>query len=169
MSFWHSLEKATRFGTDLPSLRGLRLLCGCKHKRHGLRGYSKRHRKAWTAVAELYPAVVSRLIASGCCIDAVWSCFVKLDVSSCCRSKSHRIGEAQNPGPRRVAPRGEDVLEDVPLISAATAALEAKVFCAFINWGCKSIESNVLHHMFEISPYFVSQTVCAYGRDLFAA
>ena len=135
MSFWHSLEKATRFGTDLPSLRGLRLLCGCKHKRHGLRGYSKRHRKAWTAVAELYPAGVSRLIASGCCIDAVWSCFVKLDVSSCCRSKSHRIGEAQNPGPRRVAPRGEDVLEDVPLISAATAALEAKVFLRFHQLG----------------------------------
>ena len=161
-------RKTTRFGTNIPSLKGARILCSCKNKHLALRGYSKRHRKAWTSVAEPYPSGVSRLIAGACCVDAGWSKFKKLDVAACCRCSSLRIGEAKNPGPRRVAPRSTNDLEDIPLISAATAALEAKVLEKFISWVCCQVDASDVYKMFDLSPLLVCQMVCAYGRQSFA-
>ncbi len=60
----------------------------------------------------------------------------KLDIAACCKSCGRRIGEAANPGPRRRR-HAEDApgnLDDVPMVRAATRAIQDRAFQRFIDW-----------------------------------
>ena len=159
--FGTAWRKNTRIATDIPGLKGLRLGCICDKGHNPLRGYSSVHKISWTAVAEPYPGGLNRLLAAACCVAGKWAKFQRLDISACCRSLGPRVGEASNPGPRRVKRRDDRNLLDIPLVSNATAA--------FVSWCCQEIPDSVLAKLFDLSPLFLCQVVCAYGKELFAA
>lgn len=64
------------------------MLCTCKQLHHKLRGYSKIHKKAWTAVAEPYPQGLCILLSAALCSKAGWCSDKKLSISMCCRAGS---------------------------------------------------------------------------------
>eukprot|EP00438_Fugacium_kawagutii_P003588 Skav221596 [mRNA] locus=scaffold1698:358778:363001:+ [translate_table: standard] len=160
-------RKNTRFGTDLQDLAGLRLMCKCKKGHKPLRGFSKLHKKCWTAVAEPYPRALNCIIAGACCAAGGWSKFQRLDVASCCRSCTLRVGEASNPGPRRVKQRQHDDLLDIQLVSAPTAALESRLLKVFVEWCSAHVDPSKLELVFDLSPLFLAQVVCKFGLDSF--
>ena len=84
-------------------------------------------RMPWTAVAEPHPTGLCRTIAAAMCVGKGWCSPEKLSVAACARSASCRIGEASNPGPRRGGVLRGGSLFQVNLLSATTAALEARL------------------------------------------
>jgi len=159
-------RKATRIATST-RLKGLRMMCQCKKRHFALRGFSSLHRKMWTKVAEPYPAGLARLLAIGLCCQAGWCDQKKLNIAGCCRSKSLRCGEAQNPGPRRREHLDRGTLEDQPLLSAHTQALEAKQLGLFVDWCRKTIKSMPVEEIFDKVPAYAGQCLRSYGDILY--
>ena len=115
---------------------GLSLLCDCTKAHVQLRGYNPGLRISWTKAAEAYPPALAKFLAK-----AVAESLKperrrrKLDVAACARSSSRRIGEAQNPGPRRRSsqhPAGD--LNDVATVQPATRLLQTRAHQRFATW-----------------------------------
>ena len=159
-------RKATRIATST-RLRGLRMMCRCKKKHFALRGFSSIHRKMWTKVAEPYPAGLARLLAISLCCQAGWCCQKKLNVAGCSRCRTLRCGEATNPGPRRGYHADRGTLEDMPLLSAHTQALEAKQLGLFVEWCKKTIRSVPIDELFDKVPAYAGFCLRTYGDILF--
>lgn len=92
-------RKRTRFFMD-GRLAGVRKICPGGHQHQQLRGRSSRHKMAWTKVAEPYPRKLCMLLAWNTCTRYGFS---KPIPGLCVGHQHRRIGEAKNPGPRRVA------------------------------------------------------------------
>lgn len=155
-------KKATKIATNT-KLASLRLKCRCKRKHQQLRGYSSFHRCSWTHVAEPYPRGLSRLLGRALCVAAGWCSSKRLCIPGCCRTGSHRVGEASNPGPlqRQGGPRGS--LEGMPLLSTGTQALEAKQLAAFIQWCEVELQDADIGLLFDLVPTFLGQALRTYG------
>ena len=81
-------RKRTRFGTSIPSLRGLRMLCLGGHEHLILRGMSRIHRRPCTSVAEPYPKGLCKLVAGA----ASKACgLVAGEAEDCCLRKSREL------------------------------------------------------------------------------
>ena len=160
-------RKATRIGTDVPGLRGLRLPCVCKRRHLVLRGRSAKHRKNWTAVAQPYPQGLCKLIALGACVHLGWSQYKKLDIGACCRAGSQRVGEASNPGPRYSQVRSGMSLQNVQLRTPATEALEARQLEAFFSWSQQQMPSTDVQLVYKACPGFLGEALCVYGVRMF--
>ena len=164
--FGTAWRKATRIATST-RLRGLRMMCKCQGRHFALRGFSQLHKKMWTKVAEPYPRGLARLIAIALCCEVGWCEQKRLNVASCSRCRTLRAGEAQNPGPRQGHTRDRGTLEDRPLLSGHTQALEAKQLHLFIRWCKKSIRSVDVGELFDKVPSYAGQCLRCYGDILF--
>ena len=156
--------KPTRIATST-KLRGLRMWCACSQKHLQLRGYSKVHKKSWTSVAEPYPRGLSKLLATSLSVQAGWCHWKKLNVAGCSRTLSLRAGEASNPGPgvsnRRN--RARVTLENLPVLSAATIALEARELERFIAWCGHYLRTMSPGEIFDAVPVFLGHCLRSYG------
>ena len=145
---------------------GLRMMCQCRGRHHQLRGYSRTHKKSWTAVAEPYPRGLCRLLSIALCCKAGWCDQRKLNVAGCARLKNLRPGEAQNPGPRKrksqsLPPR--PTLEELPGILPATLQMESKLLREFLRWCEASIRSASPSEIFDRVPSCLGTTLRSYG------
>ena len=156
--------KPTRIATST-KLRALRMWCACSQKHLQLRGYSKVHKKSWTSVAEPYPRGLSKLLATSLSVHAGWCHWKKLNVAGCSRALSLRTGEASNPGPaapnRRNRPRV--TLENLPVLSAATIALEARELERFVAWCSHYLRTMSPGEVFDAVPLFLGHCLRCYG------
>ena len=156
-------QKNTRLATST-RLAGVRMMCKCKMLHHQLRGYSKTHKKAWTAVAEPYPRGLCVLLSAALCSKAGWCSNKKLNISMCCRAGSMRIGEAKNPGPATSRPgQYRESLEDLPGISTGTLAMEARLLREFLEWCSGFISTISVSELFDAVPSFLGVCLRCYG------
>lgn len=163
-----SWRKRTRVATSSRSLCGLRMLCTCRQPRTVLRGMHPTRKVAWTAVAEPYPAGFSKLVAAALSNDVGWSS-QKLNIAACCRSRSLRIGEAENPGPNRSkAPRNFS-LEFCPVQRPETVALGDRHWSKFLDWSKREIKCVDSLQLFLDVPIFLAHALRKYGDLQFVA
>ena len=166
--FGTAWRKNTRFATNL-AIAGLRMMCSCGERPHQrLRGYSVRHKMAWTKLAEPYPRGVSLLLAKACAVHAGLMDRDKLNIAGCSRSASMRIGEASNPGPR-LRSGTRDTLESMPLLLPATLALERRLLDEFLNWVRKDLSAAPLEVIFHKAPALLALLLRSYGDMMFQA
>ena len=163
-------RKRTRVATNVESLQGVRMLCRCSEKGRShipLRGNHPTLKKPWTSVAEPYPLGFCSLVAGGIASSIGWSC--KLDIASCSRSQTLRIGEAKNPGPgRQRLPRNLS-LENMPQQLFASVALGERCWIAFYEWAQKDLRQNDPLQLFLLVPLFLAHAIRRYGDLLFSS
>eukprot|EP00438_Fugacium_kawagutii_P026020 Skav225717 [mRNA] locus=scaffold164:107677:112050:+ [translate_table: standard] len=160
-------QKNTRVLTNT-LLAGLRMMCECCGQPHQqLRGYSIKHGKSWTAVAEPYPRGFAKMLAVSLCIKAGWCRESALNVAGCARTRSLRIGEALNPGPRRTAGLARPSLTALPLMTPATLALEARVLQSFVDWCREGLRSSPCDLVFDAAPEILAFLLQVYGDLMF--
>ena len=143
------------------------MMCQCSQRHFALRGFSSLHKKMWTKVAEPYPCGLSRLLAISLCCQAGWCEQKRLNVGGCSRCRTLRCGEAANPGPRRGVHLDRGTLEDLPLLSGHTQALEAKQLSLFVDWCRRSVRSIGIDELFDKVPSFAGQCLRSYGDVLY--
>ena len=131
--FGTAWKKPTRFGTNT-NLGGCKMWCKCGKKHVQLRGMHPERKIAMTLVAQPYPSGLCNLLAEGLCFSYGWCNRTKLNISSCAKVGSMRIGEASNPGPTRSDPTS---LEEVEVLSFHTRQLEAKLLREFLVWSTR--------------------------------
>ena len=155
-------RKRTRVATNVPALKGLRMLCTCTKPHQRLRGQHPVLKMPWTAVAQPYPRGFSKLIA-GCCLQAAgWARAGKLNIAACSRSKSLRVGEATNPGPRGFRAPRLFSLEEAPVQCWASIKLGERRWDLFLEW-CKQYLSQDPIELFLQVPLFLAHAVRKYG------
>ena len=162
-------KKNTRVATST-TLAGLRMMCQCGTLKHQvLRGYSVEHGMSWTALAEPYPRGFARLLALACCVDAGWAPGSKLNVAGCARIGTLRAGEASHPGPPKRARSGHNrgSLQDMPILSSQTLAMESRLLTMFIAWCGSEIRSMSCEAVFDASPLILVYLVKCYGDLMF--
>ena len=160
-------KKPTRFRTK-GRLRSQRMRCNRKHTHTVLRGRSKGGSGSLTKVAEPYPRRLCILLAQAVAQDAKWiEGHRPLDISRCAKCTHSRIGEASNPGPRLRPQRPDIQLRDVPLVQAATLALQNTIWSSFQTWlsegaGAEAADSATL--LLDV----LVEMLCAYGQLLYS-
>lgn len=159
-------RKRTRFLTN-GRLKGCRNLCSGQHQHIVLRGRSKRHRMAWTKVAEPYPRRLCRVLAAAACADLG---LLASKNRSPCFCNHLRIGEAKNPGPRRRFPHPKDVseLDGVELIRPETVAMGKIHFDKFIEWMRTTMDDDCARNLWLV-PQLCGNCLAAYGRHWYAS
>ncbi|CAL1164508.1 unnamed protein product [Cladocopium goreaui] len=160
-------RKRTRILTNT-RFAGVREICQGGHSHQFLRGRSSLHRCCWTKVAQTYPMSLSRRLAfemgraAGLRRDEVG----RLDVAACAKSSSPRIGEAQNPGPRRAhrapALRDPGDLESVVLVGQGTRALQRRIWENFDRWLHDKYSEDTCRQVF-LCPSLAVQVLRNYG------
>ena len=164
-------RKRTRFFTDL-HLRGQSVFCSRLHKHVRLVGWSRLHKMSWTRAAQEYPRRLCRWISTCILIDTGnLPGRAKLDVNLVARQSPGRIGEADNPGPRRARStpvrRDASTLAHTLLVEPSTELLGTKVWSQFKGWCLRDMcESDF--EAFAAIPATLSELVEAFGLDLFS-
>lgn len=162
-------RKRTKFRTST-HLRGQRCFCLGNHEHVALRGRCKEKGLSYTKLAEPYPRGVCECLAWATLVD----CGLlperrKIDVSSCARSFSRRIGEAANPGPASYAASRPNVwLGDVELLEPATILLRSKIWRQFSSWFERTFEGAAPVDWLNASPGLFVQSLVAYGHFCFS-
>ena len=124
-------KKMTRIATNT-SLAGRRMLCRCgQHGHLQLRGMHPTRRIPWTLVAQPYPRGLNNLLALASCSAAAWCDEKKLNVAACAKVNAV-VGEAANPGPRARRGWHSFSLEERPMLSAQTVAMESRLLSEFV-------------------------------------
>ena len=154
-------QKRTRFGTSIPGLRGLRVMCNTDHSHLVLRGMSKVHRRPWTAVAEPYPKGLCNLVSSAAVKACGWN-RGKLAIAACAKAGGNRIGEASNPGPRRRKDPRLGKLSEMPIQGAATLALGNREWDQFLQWSSKHLPEDAMETFLAV-PLFLVHALRHYG------
>ena len=162
-------RKRTRFLTNT-ELKHVKLLCSCDPPAQHLRlvGYSSKHRKPWTKVAESYPARLSNALAL-----FLHNSLLpigrrrQLDIAACAKCNS-RIGEASLPGPRPRRERPDVDLETVQLLSAQTLLIQQRVRSLFASWLQTELTETAWEQIAERPELWVV-FLRAFGRYLFVS
>ena len=158
-------RKRTRFFVS-GCLAGQRLLCQGGHLHQRLSGYSQLHRKSWTKVAEHYPPAVNRLLALHLMSPVLRPGMRRrLDLALCARCSGARIGEAGNPGPAGPVDRVRS-LEEVELVTPATARLQARVLGDFEDWLARELTPPARRTLCSCAMAFCTLVRC-YGNWLY--
>ena len=157
-------RKRTRVVTST-DLAGIRELCKGGHSHQVLRGRSSAHRDNWTHVAQVYPRSLCTRIATAM-LRAVINGGVdgQLDPAGCARTGTLRVGEAQNPGPRRS--RDIATLDEAKLITPATALLQDRAWEQFRSWLIANLSTEAFSQVFAC-PALTVQLLRAFGRVMF--
>jgi len=159
-------RKRTRVASNIPKLRGLRMLCNCPvgRKHLPLRGQHPVKGVPWTRVAQSYPRGFSKLIGVACAEACGWWKGAPVDVVGCSKSGSYRVGEAKNPGPR--GPRGERgfSLEERPVQTFASIALGERRWALFLQWAGRALggEAEALD-LFVKVPLLLAHAIRRFG------
>lgn len=162
-------RKRTKFRTST-HLRGQRCFCLGNHEHVALRGRCKEKGLSFTKLAEPYPRGVCECLAWATLVD----CGLlperrKVDVSSCARSFSRRIGEATNPGPASYAAGRPNIwLGDVELLEPATILLRSKIWRQFSCWFERTFDGAAPVDWLNASPGLFVQSLVAYGHFCFS-
>ncbi|CAE7735292.1 unnamed protein product, partial [Symbiodinium necroappetens] len=138
---------------------------GCpQHQR--LSGYAKLHRRQWTKVAEAYPKQINKLLAQHLIRQSsAPEKRRRLDLVSCAKCVGSRFGEAANPGPS--AAEGKlTSLENVSLVTAATAKLQSRVVLGFEEWLLQGLSDRALRSLSSCAMAYCT-LLRAYGDYLF--
>lgn len=153
-------RKRTRVATSLPTLRGRRLLCRCNPPNHiQLRGQHPILRKPWTAVAEPYPRGFAASIGRAICIATGW----RAELADVSKTGGGRIGEAENPGPRRGSAARRGSLESRPVQGSNTILLGERCWEKFLCWCDRTmVETNPLE-LFLAVPLFLAHAIRKFG------
>lgn len=154
-------RKRTRFFMD-GRLAGIRKLCTGGHQHQILRGRSSKHKMAWTKVAEPYPRKLCMLLAWNTCTRYGFS---KPIPGLCVGHQHRRIGEAKNPGPRRVTfgPRHYSDLDGIDLVRPETKRIGANQWEAFCEWASTQLGSSAFRSALLL-PELLSLILASYGR-----
>ena len=160
-------RKRTRFRTNT-HLQGQSRFCVCSRPHIVLRGRCKAKGVNYTKLAEPYPRGVSDMLAIAVMVDSGRFCWHrKLNISNCAKAGSQRIGEADNPGPRKVRPRSSGIfLGDVSLLEPATIALRSRIWKVFTEWCSASFDEEFLDGAMQVPLLFV-QLLIAFGYHCF--
>ena len=125
---------------------------------------------SWTRVAQAYPRRLCHWISSALLIDSgIWPKQQRVDVCHMAKLQGARVGEAQNPGPRRAGVRyrrERRVLEEAPLVEAGTAALGFRVWEAFRRWGLRHFSAECFSAL-SSSAVTLSELLELFGLHLF--
>ena len=132
--------------SSLRQLLQVGLACAGGHEHLILRGRSKKHKMAWTAVAESYPLGVCRELAMAVA-DAAAS--ADRTVSSCVLDAGKRIGEARVPGPARRRPVRLGSLFDVELVEQNTVRLRVHIWDTFKLWLREALSESAVSALFS--------------------
>lgn len=163
-----SWRKRTKFASNTP-LKGWKTLCVGGHVHQLLRGRSKVHGKSWTLVAQPYPAGVAIAVASGMALatkQIKWNrCF---NPATCARCGDCRVGEASNPGPRKVRARGAASLEEIELVEPKTLVIQDKVWRSFLKWLTELISPGAARSAMAC-PELLALLLKEYGYHLYAS
>eukprot|EP00438_Fugacium_kawagutii_P011960 Skav219331 [mRNA] locus=scaffold1957:475156:479430:- [translate_table: standard] len=160
-------RKATRVATNT-RLAGITMWCQCKKKHLQLRGNDPLRRIPMTRLAQPYPRGLSRLLAASLCEKAGWCGSEKLNVARCARLPSLRAGEAVHPGPRRWKPRTGD-LEKMPMQTARTLEMEARLLAEFLAWCDRSLTEVSAAEFFQRVPISLPPALRRYGNELYSS
>lgn len=164
--FGTAWRKRTRVATNLPKLKGFRMLCQCCLPHVPLRGQHPTLKKPWTAVAQPYPRGFAKLLASGVLDATGWGS--KFDLAACARCGSARIGEAQNPGPRHSRPNRNFSLEEAPVQTWATLRLGDQRWELFVTWARGFLSGDPVALFLQV-PLFLAHAIRRYGDHDFMA
>ena len=164
--FGTAWRKRTRVATNVPKLKGLRMMCTCRKAHVQLRGQHPTRKIPWTLVAQPYPRGFCKVVACAVAEAADWC--GKFDIAACSRCSSLRIGEASNPGPRvRRVPRGFS-LEQAPVQSLASLSLGERRWGIFLDW-CRGFLSEDPLQLFLQVPLMLAHAVRRHGDLEFMA
>ena len=95
-------------------------------------------------------------------MKAGWCDNRKLNISACARSKSMRIGEAQNPGPDF-----RQSLEELPGLTDHTQRMEARLLNEFLQWAQGFLATTTPGTLFDVVPSFLGTALRCYGDIMF--
>ena len=159
-------RKRTRFA-NTTELQHYKTLCTRDHEHLILRGRSRKAEMNWTRVAQAYPDGVAEALALGLCVAASFVRYRAFDPASCARSKSLRIGEASNPGPRRGASfQRTGVLSEVQLVEAKTLNIQSKTWEGFYHWLATNLSPPAMESAF-LQPALLVLMLEEYGNYLY--
>ena len=160
-------RKRTRFRTNT-HISGQTRFCTCSSPHIVLRGRCKEKGMNFTKLAEPYPRGVSDMLAIAVMVDSgrfPWS--RRLNIAGCAKSSGLRIGEAENPGPRRRNIRTSGInLAEVSLLEPATIALRGRIWKVFSDWVEDSFCAEFLDSAMKVPLLFV-QLLIAFGYHCF--
>lgn len=166
--FGCSWRKRTRLLTNT-HLKGQSRFCSRDHSHQRLVGWSKCYKASWTRVAQVYPRRLCWLISVALLIDGgILKNKRRVDVSAMAKVSNVRIGEADNPGPRRNVRPARDVahLDDAELVEPVTSILAMRVWKSFKDWSLRFMSPEDFDALSNFGP-----TLCvmveSFGRSLF--
>ena len=155
------------------SLGSVRAFCNCTTPHVVLRGRSAFHGRCWTKVAQAYPKAQSDCVAKSVAVGVGWSTATtrrpQVPLSAAVAGQeSARIGEAANPGPRKLKVARDDPLglEGRPLQQLATLALGDRCWDCFLSWVVSFLSSDPFD-LFSRSPPLLAMALRAYGCWLY--
>ena len=159
-------RKRTAFLTN-SSVAGTKFLCQCQRRHVRLVGFSKRHKMSWTKVAESYPTGLCRFLAL-VMAEALKPISRRrsLDISACARCCGRRIGEAANPGPRRVSHAPRPDLADVQTLQETTLIIQRRVYQKFVLWLEKELTAQTYVTLVQL-PHLQANFVHSFGNWLY--
>ena len=163
-------RKRTRFRCNF-FLAGQKVFCQCKCSHIILRGRCKSKNINYTKLAEPYPRQLCGALASSLLTAAgFFGRCRKLDIGACAKAGMGRIGEARNPGPRRVQALGRRLNVDlaaVDLLEPATIQLRAKIWDRFLAWAEAALGRGTAEEWLGAHPSLFVELLVAYGYELF--
>ena len=161
-------RKRTRFRTS-SCLGGWQFNCNCGKPHLQLRGYNKAKHMSWTLCAQPYPRGLCNLLSGALASDCgLHPKRARLDIASCAKCLGARIGEAVRPGPRAARHSRAGRLDDVQLVTPATAALQQRFWTAFSAWLLSAIGVGEIAELLVCPPLFV-EALRLYGQELFSS
>lgn len=163
-----SWRKRTRLLTNT-HVKGQSRFCSRDHCHQRLVGWSKCYKASWTRVAQVYPKRLCWLISTALLIDGgILKNKRRVDVAAMAKVSNVRIGEAANPGPRRVLLHSRDVgrLDDAELVEPVTSILAMRVWKSFRDWCLRSMTVESFDALIQFGPT-LCMMVESCGRSLF--
>lgn len=162
-------RKRTRFFVGGNSVfSGFKSFCKGSHRHVLLRGRAKGKKACMTKLAEPYPKSLCSLLAHGVCNQLG---LFRGPSSLVCRCTHRRIGEAKNPGPRKVAARKEKDpldLDNVELIRPQTNAIGRANWEKFLVWAKGLVGANVFPSLW-LHPGLMAAFLANYGRHWYSS
>eukprot|EP00435_Cladocopium_sp_Y103_P024002 s4132_g5.t2 len=153
-------RKRTRIVTNVPKLKGLRMLCTCTKPHHVLRGQHPTLKRPWTAVAQPYPRGFAKMVAAAVSDACGWG--GPFDIAGCAKCSSLRIGEATNPGPRRPRQERAFSLEQAPVQTWTTINLGERRWALFLEWAAMYLSGDAVGLFLKV-PLFLAHALRRYG------
>ena len=170
-SFGAPWKKPTKVLTNTFLKDHVSPLPGCLHH-VPLRGFSSKHKKPWTKVAEPYPKRFSGHLGQSIAgYSGLFSSTGRFNVADCAKVTNERIGEASLPGPRarrgHSRPPRELPLGQVQLVTVQTERLQSQIWLRFEGWVKEGTSAAAAATLVSV-PFVLCWLVAEFGRLLYS-